>query len=363
MRIQAAVMRDQSGHFDLAELDLEEPQADELLVRVVASGICHTDLAMFERPAMPRPMVLGHEGAGVVERVGANVSAVQLGDHVLLSYDACGRCSLCASGHPAYCRDARPLNFSGSRPDGTSALSEDGSMMNGHFFGQSSFASHAIVTERNIVKVDPALPLDLLAPLGCGIQTGTGAVLNVLAPAPGSSIAIFGAGSVGLSALLAAKVARCETIVAVDIKQSRLDAALELGASHVIDATSTEDVAAELRRIMSGHGVQYAFSSTGNPESLRQAIEGLDSMGTAAFVSGGTDASIPTSTLLWGRTLKGVVQGDAVPQSFLPRLIDLWQRGEFPFDRLITHYDFADINVASQASLSGEIIKPVLRFT
>lgn len=353
-------MREGNDRFDIADLEIAEPQRDEVLVRIVAAGICHTDLAMFERPNMPRPIVLGHEGAGIVEQVGDDVHGLRAGDHVILTYDYCGECTFCLGGHPAYCRFARPLNFSGRRSDGTSALAENGAVVNGHFFGQSSFATYAIARQRNALKVAKDLPLDILAPLGCGVQTGAGAVLNVLQPPAGSSIAVFGAGSVGLSAILAAVVADCRTIVAIDVKSSRLEAARQLGATHMLDA-ATEYIPARLREI-TGTGVNFAFSTTGRPASLKDAIESLDFMGTAAFVSGGGEATIPTSTLLWGRSLRGVVQGDSVSSEFLPRLIDLWQEGKFPFDRLIRHYGVDEINEAAAASVSGEAIKPVLLF-
>ncbi len=353
-------MREGNDRFDIADLEIAEPRRDEVLVRIVAAGICHTDLAMSERPNMPRPIVLGHEGAGIVEQVGDDVRDLRRGDHVILTYDYCGECTFCLGCHPAYCRLARPLNFSGRRSDGTSALAEDGIVVNGHFFGQSSFATYWIARERNALKVAKDLPLDILAPLGCGVQTGAGAVLNVLQPPAGSSIAVFGAGSVGLSAILAAVVADCRTIVAIDVKSSRLEAARQLGATHTLDA-ATEDIPARLREI-TGTGVNFAFSTTGRPASLKDAIESLDFMGTAAFVSGGGEATIPTSTLLWGRSLRGVVQGDSVSSEFLPFLIDLWQEGKFPFDRLIRHYGFDEINEAAAASVNGEAIKPVLLF-
>lgn len=360
MITRAAILREGKSGWELSDLEIGVIRDDEVLVRIVATGICHTDLAMFQRPTIPRPIVLGHEGAGVVEQVGSDVRSLKPGDHVILSYDYCGVCSFCLGGHPAYCREARPMNFGGTRPDGTTALSENGKPVYGHFFGQSSFATHAVVRERNAIPVDPDLPLDLLAPLGCGVQTGAGAVLNVLQPPPGSSIVIFGAGSVGLSALLAARVAGCETIVAVDLRESRLQAAIELGATHAIDA-GEGSVADRIRTLTGGRGVDCAFSTTGNAQSLRDAVDALDFMGTAAFVAGGGEATIATSTLLWGRTLRGVVQGDSVSRTFIPHLIELWQQGRFPFDRLIHHYAFDEINDAAGDSLAGNVIKPVLR--
>lgn len=360
MDIKAAVLHAPSRNFSFEDVQLGEPRTDEVLVRVVACGICHTDVRMREHPgSAPLPLILGHEGAGVVEKAGAGVQGVAAGDRVVMSYPFCGGCRQCLSGHPAYCAHNIPLCFSGSRTDGSSAYQGG---VHGHFFGQSSFATYSIATERNVVKVSEDLPLELLAPLGCGLQTGAGTVLNVLKSGPGSSIAIFGAGPVGIAAIMAARIAGASPIIAVDINEARLRLAEELGATHIINGTR-EDVR---RRILdiTGPGVDYVLELTGNPDMLSLAVEVLAQMGTVAVIAGGvpgTRTSIETRLIMNGRTLRGVIQGDSQPKLFLPQLIEHYKAGRFPFERLVRFYDFKEIEAAFADSHSGVTLKPVLR--
>jgi aryl-alcohol dehydrogenase len=352
--IHAAVLRNRGGPLKIESLQLEAPREDEVLVRVVASGICHTDIAFVDEwYDGGEPLVLGHEGAGVVERVGKGVKNVRPGDHVLLSFVSCGRCRECRSGRPAHCSRLYEANFGFGRLDGSNALHASG--VRGHFFGQSSFATHLLATERNLVSVANDLPLELLAPLGCGLQTGAGTVLNSLAVPKGASLAVFGSGAVGLAALMAARISGARPIIAVDIVPHRLELALELGASHAIDNRGGE----LLSRIagITGSGVDYVVETTGVAEMEELAVEALSKHGTAAFVATATGRG----ALPGGRKAIGIIQGDAVPQRFIPRLIELYRAGEFPFDRLVRFYDFADINGAMADSRSGKTIKPVLR--
>lgn len=202
MQITAAVVREKASPFQITELELAEPRNDEVLVRIVASGVCHTDLIIRDQYyPVPLPVVLGHEGSGVVEQVGKDVTKVQPSDHVVMSFFSCGNCPNCRQGKPGYCLNFYNSNFSGARLDGSSAFKQGETKVHGHFFGQSSFATYALASERNIVKVPKDVPLELLGPLGCGVQTGAGSVLNSLNPEVGSSIAVFGADSVGLSAV------------------------------------------------------------------------------------------------------------------------------------------------------------------
>ena len=252
---QAAVVESGGAPFTLVEVELDEPRADEVLVRMTAAGLCHTDLGVASGGLpFPLPGVLGHEGAGVVERVGAAVTSVVPGDHVLLSFTSCGGCGNCRGGHPAYCATWLPDNLiGGARRDGSATITRGGEPLGGHFFGQSSFARLAVADERSVVKVDPSAPLETIAPLGCGVQTGVGAVWNVLRPGPGSTVVVAGAGAVGLSAVMAAALTPALQIVAVDVVPSRLDLARKLGATHVVDA-STEDLPARIAEITGGAG-------------------------------------------------------------------------------------------------------------
>jgi aryl-alcohol dehydrogenase len=360
MQIKAAVVREAGQPFQIEELELDDPGPGEILVEIHAVGLCHTDIAIQNQWfPVPLPLVLGHEGAGVVQAVGEGVTSVAPGDKVALSFASCGACPSCAKDLPAYCFEMVVRNMSGSRPDGTNAL-HDG--VHGHFFSQSSFASHAISTERNTIKLDDDADLSIVGPLGCGIQTGAGTVLNRLRPEAGSSIAIFGVGAVGLAAVMAAKVAGCDPIIAVDIKRGRLDFALELGATHAIDG-SQEDVVARIQELTQV-GVANAIDTTAVPAVTAQATEALGYRGTLALVGlgpGGTNYEIDMNQLLIpGRNITGVIEGDADPQTFIPHLQQLYAAGRFPYDRLITKYPFEDINQAVQDVESGAATKAVL---
>lgn len=366
MHIRGAVLEAKGGPFVLEDLDMDEPRADEVLVRIVASGICQTDAhARNQEMPVPMPIVLGHEGAGVVERCGSAVTSLAPGDHVVLSYQACGHCRPCFSGHPQYCLRGFDANFGGARLDGTTGLHRAApakTEMHGHFFGQSSFATYALATERNAARIPRDVPLALMAPLGCGLQTGAGAVLNSLQVAAGSSIAIFGTGAVGLAAVMAARVAGAATIIAVDVNAQRLTLATELGATHTINARE-QDVASQIGKIVHG-GVDYILEITGRPEMLAMAVDCVAHMGTVGLIGGagpGTKAPIEMLSLAWGRHLRGIVQGDAIPQLFIPTLIELYRSGKFPFERLVRFYEFEDIDQAFADSRSGEVIKPILR--
>ncbi|MFB3924762.1 MAG: NAD(P)-dependent alcohol dehydrogenase [Syntrophales bacterium] len=355
-KIQAAVLRGKGGPLRIESLEMEGLQDEEILVRIVASGICHTDISYIDGwNASDGPVVLGHEGAGIVERTGGKVKSVKRGDHVVLSYQSCGACRPCRSGRPAHCRIFFELNFGFSRRDGSNALQRSG--VRGHFFGQSSFATRALATERNIVKVSKNLPLEILAPLGCGLQTGAGTVMNSLKVPAGASIAIFGTGAVGLAAVMAARIAGADPIIGIDIRPARLRLALELGATHAIDSRHA-DVSSRIRDITGG-GVDYTVETSDNELMYRLALGMLNPRGTAALLTG---ASGPGS-MPGGRRALSIIQGDAVPQIFIPKLIGFYRTGLFPFDRLIKFYDFRRINRAVSDARRGYTVKPVLRIS
>ncbi|MEK5058371.1 aryl-alcohol dehydrogenase [Paenibacillus sp. FSL H7-0326] len=357
MKIKAAITKDNTSPFELEEIEIAEPKANEVLVRIVASGVCHTDATARDASMVPFPAVLGHEGSGVVEKVGANVTTVVPGDHVVLSFASCGHCENCLVGMPAYCHDFMALNFAGVMKDGTSPLEQHGHRLS-NFFGQSSFATFAIANERSVVKVDKDVDLALLGPLGCGIQTGSGTVLNTLKPSFGETIAIFGAGGVGLSAVMAAHLIGCSKVIVLDIVDSRLELAKELGATHVINSKSV-DAVEEIRKITGG-GVNYTLDTTGLPFIMAQAVEALKPLGTAAYVAGGPDLT-KSATFTLGKRLVASIEGDAVPQLFIPKLIEYYKQGRFPFDKLVKFYDFSDINKAFADSKSGVAVKPIVK--
>lgn len=360
----AAVVREPHGSFTLENLVLDDPRADEVVVKMVACGICQTD-AHFRDQVMPieLPAVLGHEGAGVVERVGSAVTSVKPGDHVVLSFNSCGQCATCASGHPAYCDHLMLMNFAGIRGDGSAGLADaDGAPIRGRFFGQSAFATFSLANERNVVKVPHDLPLEMLAPLGCGLQTGAAAVLHTLKVPLGGSIAIFGVGAVGLAAVMASKIAGAGNIIAIDVNDERLQLAGKLGAHHTINAGHA-DVAHAIREVVP-RGVDFVLDTSGRKESLEAGLSALAIMGTFGFVafSPASGAIVDASRLLAGQRLQGIIQGDATPQSFIPQMIEFYRKGLFPFDKLIRFYKATEINQAFADAARGDTIKPVIQF-
>ncbi|HVN97156.1 MAG TPA: NAD(P)-dependent alcohol dehydrogenase [Syntrophorhabdaceae bacterium] len=363
MKIKAAVVREKSGPFVIEDVELDDPRENEVLVRITGSGLCHTDLvARDQYLPFPLPAVLGHEGSGVVEKIGSRVQKVKAGDHVVLSYLSCGCCSSCLKGLPTYCLNFFPSNFMGSRLDGSATMKKKGKPIHGAFFGQSSFASHAIALERNVVKVKQDVSLDKLGPLGCGVQTGAGGVMNSLKAEAGSSIAIFGMGSVGLSAVLAAVVVGCTTIVAVDFNMTRLALAREFGATHIIDPRNGDPV--EEIRTITGGGAKYSLECTGIPDVLSQALDCLTLTGVCGLIGVapfGSRVSLDCQNILNGRAVRGIVEGDSIPDVFIPTLIDLYTQSRFPFDRMITFYNLDQINQAAEDSEKGKTLKAVLR--
>jgi aryl-alcohol dehydrogenase len=362
--VKAAVVRQKSGPFELEEIRLDAPREHEVLVRIRGTGICHTDIVVRDQYfPTPLPAVLGHEGAGIVEQVGAAVTKVAPGDHVVLTYASCGVCANCQKGLYGYCPDLYARNFSGARPDGSSpCCSAHGEKLGGYFFAQSSFGEFALATERNVVKVRRDVPIEIMGPLGCGIQTGAGAVMNALKPGAGSSIAVFGAGSVGLAAIMAARVVGCTTIIAIDVNPARLALAEELGATHTIDAADSDPVR-WIASLTGGDGVQYSLECTGIPKVVRQAVDCLRLTGTCGVIGVaplGTEVALDLNTILFGRNVRGIIEGDSIPDIFIPQLVDLWDQGRFPFDRLIRKYPLSQINEAVHASERGEVLKAIV---
>jgi aryl-alcohol dehydrogenase len=354
--IQAAVVRKRGGPLKIESVEMKGPRDDEVLVRLVASGICRTDIDFCDDwDEADGAVVLGHEGSGVVERIGKRVKGVKPGDHVVLSYQSCGHCRQCRGGRPAHCTRFYELNFGFQRLDGSNGLQRSG--VRGHFFGQSSFATHSLATERNLVKVSKDLPLELLAPLGCGLQTGAGTVMNSLKVSRTKSIAVFGTGAVGLAAVMASRLVGADPIIGVDIKPKRLKLALKLGATHTID-NRHQDVTARIIDI-TGRGMDYVVETTGDPKMQQLAIGVLKPRGTVALLTGERG----TGDLPEGRRTLGIIQGDAVPQQFIPKLIKLYRAGQFPFDRLVKVYEFKDINRAIADAKRGDTVKPVLRIS
>ncbi len=363
---RAAVVSQPGGSFRFQDVELDGPLPGEVLVRIIACGICHTDIAARDGLfGLDFPAVFGHEGAGVVESVGSEVTRFRPGERGVISFASCGKCSNCLSDHPAHCTAFNELNFGSTRPDGSSAIHDAGGAPVGcFFFGQSSFAYRAMALERNLVPVDAGDndELAIFAPLGCGVQAGAATVLNELKPRRGQSLVVFGAGTVGLSALMAAHMAGARPIVAVDKVASRLDLATELGATHVLN-TSKEEIGSRLRELAGP--VDYAVETTGVSRLIDQAIRSLGPFGKMSMLGVTHEEPherVPPRSPGPNQRVFYSIAGDSDPQEFIPFMITCYREGKFTFDKLIREYPASEINEAVRDSLAGATIKPLLRF-
>jgi Zn-dependent alcohol dehydrogenase len=365
--VKAAVFRPTVAAAQMETLTMGPLQDDEVLVKLVATGVCHTDITCRDGfMPMPRPIILGHEGAGRVEQVGAAVKGLKPGDPVVMTFLACGQCINCKQGIPSGCHQFGGCNMTGRRLDGSTALSGAQGDVSGHFFCQSSFATYSVAKEASVVKVRADAPLEILGPLGCGVQTGAGSVFNVLQPKAGESIVIFGAGGVGLSGLMAAAVVGCNPMIVVEPRAERRALASELGATHLIDPAAGGNVVDQLMAI-TGFGVQHAFDTSGHPDALAAALAALAPRGRLALVSlHKLDAVLPVPLIAAiGKaiTIRGVNMGDSVPKQFIPKLVDLIMDGKFPLQKLVRFYAFDDINQALEDQDKGRAVKPILRMS
>jgi aryl-alcohol dehydrogenase len=359
MKIRAAVARAGSP-FTIETCELGEPGADEVLVRVEACGVCHTDLSAKDHGyGTPLPAVLGHEGVGRIVALGEGVDRFNIGDRVVMSFGACGRCPSCEGGAPSYCRHTVNFNMLGRRISGGSPISLSGEPITGHFFGQSAFATHAIASATNVVRLDEDLPPALMTTLACGVQTGVGAIINVLRAEASDAIGIFGCGTVGLAAVMAAKIVGCARIVAVDFREDRLATAQVLGATEIVD-NRRGDASEIIKKV----GLTLAFDNTGVASVIEAGFAALRPRGRmvlAGLSAPGTKLKIDANRIMAaGRTLRGTVEGDADPRTFIPRMIDWYRRGLLPLERLVTTYPFELIEDAAADMLAGVVIKPVL---
>jgi aryl-alcohol dehydrogenase len=365
---RAAICSGNKHPFVIEDVVLDALQPNELKIRLVASGICHTDLAVRDgHLPVPLPGVLGHEGAGIVEDVGIDVTVAKPGDRIVMSFNSCGECPSCSVKSPTYCYQFFHFNWAGARVDGSPTMFQNGQPINASFFGQSSFATHAIANQRNVVKVPETaahIPLERLAPIGCGLMTGAGAVLRSLKVRAKMPIAIFGTGTVGMAAIMAAKIVDADPIIAVDINEERLALARELGATHTF---SGKENSIEKIKALCPDGIAYGFDTTGFKSIIQDAFGLLSFNGILGIVG----ASGPEETLEFnelefmsgGRTVKGILGGDSDINDFIKELINYHVEGSFPFEKLISYFDFNDINKAIAATEKGEVVKSVLRIS
>lgn len=369
MKITAAVMTKADGmltrrRIRLEQVQLDDPRDNEVLVRISSCGICGTDRgAIHGLEPYPTPGVLGHEGCGIVEAVGREVTAWKPGDRVMIGFAYCGYCRSCRRGQHRYCENGARLNFSGYRMDGTGGMKrKGGEEVAGRFFQQSSWATHALAVENQLARVPDGLDLDTTGPYGCSISTGAGTILNELRPAPGSSLAVFGTGNVGLAAIMAAQLSGVTRIIAVDKDKKRLALARELGATDAL--VHGADTVAEIREMV-GDRLDYSVEATDGKNLVSEAVAALGILGTCAMVGGAAATEFVKvkhpDFLLKGKRLIGVVGGGGQTPMFLEGLMDLQLQGRFPVEKLMTSYDFADINRAIDDSDEGRTIKPILK--
>ena len=374
MRIRAAVLDNMgathpyatSKPLKITTVDLAPPGYGEVLIKVAAAGLCHSDLSVIngDRPR-PMPMALRHEAAGVVHELGEGVSDLKVGDHVVVVFvPSCGHCAPCAEGRPALCEPGAAANGAGTLLSGARRLTRDGAPLN-HHLGCSVFAEYATVSRHSIVKIDPSIPLDHAALFGCAVLTGVGAVVNTAKVSVGSSVAVIGLGGVGLAALIGAKAAGARQIIAVDLSDDKLQQAILLGATHTVNA-GTSDASEQIRSISAG-GVEYAFEFAGSIRALELAYKITRRGGTTVT------AGLPPSTAMLPlpavslvaeeRTLKGSYIGTCVPSRDIPRFVDLFSQGRLPVDKLLTgRLKLDEINVGFDLLHEGKAIRQVVVF-
>lgn len=346
------------------EVELEEPGYGEVLVELKAAGICHSDLSVVDgsRPR-PTPMVLGHEAAGIVRATGPGVTAVQAGDHVVFTFvPMCGRCTYCTSGRPALCDLGNAANARGELLRGGRRFHRHGQPVH-HHLGVSAFAQFTVAAEESLIKIDPDIPFDVAAVFGCAVMTGVGAVVNTARVEPGSSVAVFGLGGVGLAAVMGAVAAGAYPVVAVDVLPDKLERARALGATHTVNARGVDAV--EAVRDLTGGGVDYAIEAAGNADVLAQAYRATRRGGTTVAVGLPHPAamlSIPAVTVTAEeRVIRGSYMGSAVPRRDLPRFLRLFRAGRLPVDRLITHrLGLEEINQGFDRLAAGEAVRQLV---
>lgn len=358
--IQAAIQRQVDKPLTIEPATLDAPQPQEAVVRIEACGICHMDL---DGPSLcALPAVFGHEGVGVVEAVGS-AAKVKIGDRVILGYGSCGTCPSCIQTQPYYCDQSWDVTFGGRRLDGSATMRDTSNVsLHAAFFQQSSFATHAIVPDHCLVPMPQDVPAEVGASITCGVMTGTGAILNVLYVEPGETVLIVGAGAVGLGAVMAARRAGAGAILVADVRDSRLEMARKLGATDVFNPRS--GAMDEWVMAQTGRGVGKLLETSGNASAFESAIASLRTGGHMAYaiLPSPMEEYILKPMPLFEKAAKfeALSFGNTVPQDLYPRMLEWWRAGEFPVDRLIATFPFADINLAMERTRSGDVIKAVL---
>ena len=368
MKIRAAVAHEAGKPLEIEQVDLEGPREGEVLVRLAATGVCHTDAYTLSGadPEGLFPALLGHEGAGVVEEVGPGVRGLEVGDHVIPLYTAeCRECKFCLSGKTNLCGAVRETQGRGLMPDGTSRLSLNGKMLH-HYMGTSTFAEATVLSQYSLAKIRKDAPLEKVCLLGCGITTGIGAVLNTAKVEPGSTVAIFGLGGVGLSAIQGATMAGAERILAVDTNPGKFELATQLGATDCIDPSQHDDLEAAIIDMTDG-GVDYSFECVGNVElmgtALRVAHKGWGESIIVGVAGAGQEIHARPFLLVTGRSWRGSAFGGVKGRTELPGFVDRYMKGRLKIDEFITYtFPLDEINTAFDRMHDGSAIRSVIHF-
>ncbi len=369
MKSRAAVAFEAGKPLEICEIDVEGPREGEVMVRIVATGVCHTDAFTLsgEDPEGLFPAILGHEGGGIVEEVGAGVTSVKPGDHVIPLYTPeCGECSFCTSGKTNLCQAIRVTQGQGFMPDGSSRFSRNGSPLF-HYMGTSTFSEYTVLPEIAVAKVNPAAPLDKICLLGCGITTGIGAVLNTAKVEPGASVAVFGLGGIGLSVIQGAVMAGAEQIIGVDINPDKFDMAKALGATDFINPKEHDAPIQEVIVNYTNGGVDYSFECIGNTELMRSALEcchkGWGESVIIGVAGAGQEISTRPFQLVTGRVWRGTAFGGVKGRTQLPGMVDQYLGGEIKVDEMVTHtLPLEDINKAFDLMHEGKSIRSVVKY-
>jgi len=369
MKSRAAVAWEAGKPLEIETVDVDAPREGEALVRIVATGVCHTDAYTLsgDDPEGAFPAILGHEGGGIVEEVGAGVTSVKPGDHVIPLYTPeCRECSFCRSGLTNLCQAIRATQGQGLMPDGSSRFSSGGKTVL-HYMGTSTFSEYTVLPEIALAKVNPAAPLDKICLLGCGITTGIGAVLNTAKVRAGSTVAVFGLGGIGLSVIQGAVMAGAERIIGIDVNPAKFEMARQLGAT---DLVNPKDHGAPIHEViveMTNGGVDYSFECVGNVELMRSALEcchkGWGESTIVGVAGAGQEIATRPFQLVTGRVWRGTAFGGVRGRSDLPGMVDQYMAGAIEVDRMITHtMPLDDINAAFHLMHEGESIRSVVYF-
>ena len=358
----------QSRPLLIDDVELSGPGQGEVLVEVMAAGLCHSDLSVIDGSRQrPMPMIIGHEASGIVRDVGPGVNALKTGDPVVFSYvPMCGHCLPCSEGRPALCEEGLKANVSGTLLSGQRHFQwHDGSPIN-HHLGVSSYSQFTVAAQESLIALDSDIPLPVAALFGCAVMTGVGAVVNTARVSPGQSVAIFGLGGVGMSAVMGARAAGAYPIIAVYLLESKLALARQFGATHVVNSATTDAV--EVVRDISRGGVLFAFESVGNEKVLTQAYLATRRGGTTVTIGlphPSKQFTIPAVTLVTEeRTIKGSYMGSAVPRRDVPRYIEMYRAGLLPVDKLLSRtIALEDINTSFDALAHGEVLRQVLVYS